>query len=256
MTAFTFFGCALTAYGPALSLFLLTIASDPVKIIILILSAFFWLLALLLSSILWKIVGSFTDQIVIGLVFSVVFQETFRFLIYLLLRKADAYLKKLTENEETQIFANKHILAYVVGLGFGLMSGAFSLVNVLAASLGPGTLGFHGEPHNFFIVSAIMTLCMILLNTAWGVIFFASLDSRTYWQTAYVCCSHMLVSCLSLLNSMESGKFYPASLVPSYLVLVLTVMMAAKVAGGSAAGLKAAFLGQNKNRNLDVNVDQ
>lgn len=256
MTAFTFFGCALTAYGPALSLFLLTIASDPVKIIILILSAFFWLLSLLCSSILWKIVGSFTDQIVIGLVFSVVFQETFRFLIYLLLRKADAYLKKLTENEETQIFANKHILAYVVGLGFGLMSGAFSLVNVLAASLGPGTLGFHGEPHNFFIVSAIMTLCMILLNTAWGVIFFASLDSRTYWQTAYVCCSHMLVSCLSLLNSMESGRLYPASLVPSYLVLVLTVLLAAKVAGGSTAGLKAAFLGQNKNRNLEVNVDQ
>ena len=111
------------------------------------------------------------------MVFSVLFQETFRFLIYLLLHKADAYLKKLTENEETQIFANKHILAYVVGLGFGLMSGAFSLVNVLAASLGPGTLGFNGEPHNFFIVSSIMTLCMILLNTAWGVIFFASLDS-------------------------------------------------------------------------------
>ena len=83
----------------------------------------------------------FQDEIAIGLVFSVLFQETFRFLIYLLLHKADAYLKKLTENEETQIFANKHILAYVVGLGFGLMSGAFSLVNVLAASLGPGTLG-------------------------------------------------------------------------------------------------------------------
>ena len=104
----------------------------------------------------------------------------FRFLIYLLLDKTDSYLKKLTENEETQIFANKHILAYVVGLGFGLMSGAFSLVNVLAASIGPGTLGFHGEAHNFFIVSSIMTLCMILLNTAWGVIFFASIDSGKF----------------------------------------------------------------------------
>ena len=110
--------------------------------------------------------------------FSVIFQEVFRFLIYLLLDKTDSYLKKLTENEETQIFANKYILAYVVvGLCFGLMSGAFSLVNVQAASIGPGTLGFHCEAHNFFIVSSIMTLCMILLNTAWGVIFFASIDS-------------------------------------------------------------------------------
>ncbi len=81
-------------------------------------------------------------------------------------------MKKLTETEETQIFANKHLLAYTVGLGFGLMSGAFSLVNVLADSLGPGTLGFHGEPSGFFIVSSLMTLAMILLHTAWGVIFF------------------------------------------------------------------------------------
>ena len=56
----------------------------------------------------------------------------FRLLIYLLLRKADAFLRKLTENENTKIFRNKHILSYVVGLGFGAMSGAFSMVNVLA----------------------------------------------------------------------------------------------------------------------------
>ena len=60
MTLYSFIGCALTAYGPPAALFTITIASDPVKIIILILSAFFWLLSLLLSSILWKIVGSFT----------------------------------------------------------------------------------------------------------------------------------------------------------------------------------------------------
>jgi hypothetical protein len=35
---------------------------------------------------------------------------------------------------------------FSVGLGFGLMSGAFSLMNVLADSLGPGTLGMRGEP--------------------------------------------------------------------------------------------------------------
>ena len=60
MTALAFFGCAFTAYGPALSLFLFTIASDPVKIIILILSAFFWLLSLLFSSVLWLIVTQFS----------------------------------------------------------------------------------------------------------------------------------------------------------------------------------------------------
>merc|ERR1711997_1419443 len=120
--------------------------------------------SLLPSAILWSIVTPLKDELAFALVFSVLFQELFRYLIYLMLDRADTYLKKLTETEETQIFANKHMLAYVVGLGFGLMSGAFSLVNVLADSLGPGTVGMKGEPQNFFLVSAAMTLCMILLH--------------------------------------------------------------------------------------------
>merc|ERR1712050_431805 len=198
--------------------------------------------------------GPLREKLAFGLVFSIFFQELFRFGIYALLSKADAYLKKLTENEETRIFANKHILAYVVGLGFGLMSGAFSLVNVLAASLGPGSLGFNGEPHNFFIVSAVMTLCMVLLHTSWGVIFFSSLDTGTYWQTGFVVVSHMFVSCLSLLNSQQSGAMYPATILPSYLVLIVSITMAVKVAGGSLTGLKAAVMGGGGG-NLEVEAE-
>ena len=151
-------------------------------------------------------------------------------------------MKKLTETEETEIFANKHLLAYTVGLGFGLMSGAFSLVNVLADSLGPGTLGFHGEPSGFFIVSSLMTLAMILLHTAWGVIFFASMDTRTYWQTGYVVVTHLLVSCLSLLNNAGSGgNLYPASLLPTFLILIVTIVIAVRLAGGTLSGLRKAL---------------
>ena len=74
-------------------------------------SAFFWLLSLLLSSLLWLVASSLDGPLVVGLVFSVVFQELFRFFIYILLRKADAGLKKLTDSE-TQIVTNKNILAY------------------------------------------------------------------------------------------------------------------------------------------------
>jgi hypothetical protein len=38
--------------------------------------------------------------------------QVFRLLLYLLLNRADSYLKKLTENEETQIFSNHHLLSY------------------------------------------------------------------------------------------------------------------------------------------------
>ena len=39
MTLFSFIGCALTAYGPPAALFTITVASDPVKITILLLPA-------------------------------------------------------------------------------------------------------------------------------------------------------------------------------------------------------------------------
>ena len=98
MTALTFFGALFTAYGIPLSLFVLetkksalriksiipnlyllfrfifTIAADPVRVILLMLSAFFWLLSLFLSSILWFAVVPLKDTLAFGLVFSVLFQ--------------------------------------------------------------------------------------------------------------------------------------------------------------------------------------
>ena len=45
-------------------------------------SGFFWLLSLLLSSLLWYAVVPLRDKLVFGLVFSVLFQEVFRFLFH------------------------------------------------------------------------------------------------------------------------------------------------------------------------------
>ncbi len=74
MTAWAFFGCALTAFGPPLALFVATVARDPVRVIVLILSAFFWLLSLLFSSVLWFAVVPLRKELAFGLVFSVIFQ--------------------------------------------------------------------------------------------------------------------------------------------------------------------------------------
>lgn len=57
-------------------------------------------------------------------------QEGFRYLIYRLLRETENGLQEVSDN--SRIMENKHILAYVSGLGFGIMSGAFALVNILA----------------------------------------------------------------------------------------------------------------------------
>lgn len=91
-------------------------------------------------------------------------------------------------------------LLSVAGLGFGIMSGAFALINVLADSVGPGTLGIHGgyQGSLFFITSSITTLCFISLHTAWGVIFFHGLDYRNYLLVAIVPVTHLAASSLVL----------------------------------------------------------
>ncbi|XP_005097803.1 gamma-secretase subunit Aph-1 [Aplysia californica] len=250
MTLMEFFGCAFIAFGPPFALFLFTIARDPMRVIVLIASGFFWLLALLISSILWYAVVPLKGQLAFGLVFSVLFQEAFRFLFYKTLRMADAGLlmvSQRSENEHVDIrdFSNKHIMAYVSGLGFGLIAGAFSIINVLADMSGPGTIGIMGDSKYFFWCSAFLTLCFILLHTVWGVIFFAALDRKRYIPAALVVAAHMLISCLTLLNQQSSNTnstIYLASLLPAYLLLAVSSVAAFYTAGGNLKNVRAAVV--------------
>lgn len=237
MTVVEFFGCAFVAFGPPLAMFLFTVAHDPVRIIILIAAAFFWLLSLLLSSLWWFIVAPLRKQLVFGLVFSVIFQEIFRYLIYRILRRAESGLKKITD-DSTQLIENKHILAYVSGLGFGIISGAFSLVNVLADAVGPGTMGLKSGTDMFFITSSFTGLCFILLHTFWGVIFFNALDNGNKFQLTYVIITHLGASLITLLNSLQ---IYSVTIVPLYFILVLTTIYAYKIAGGTLSSLKTCI---------------
>lgn len=58
------------------------------------------------------------------------YQEAFRYIIYRVLRETENGLQEVSDN--SRIIENKHILAYVSGFGFGIMAGAFSIVNILA----------------------------------------------------------------------------------------------------------------------------
>ncbi|GJQ82789.1 aph-1 [Trypoxylus dichotomus] len=238
MTLAEFFGCTFLAFGPPLAMFIFTVAHDPVRIIVLIAAAFLWLLSLILSSLWWYIFLPVTKDLALGLIFSVIFQEVFRYLIYKILRRTEDGLKKITD-DATQLIDNKHISAYVSGLGFGIMSGSFAMVNVIADSVGPGTMGLKSGTEMFFITSAATCLCFILLHTFWGVIFFNALDNKCRTQLAYVILSHLLVSSITLFNRYQ---VYAATLVPIYSMLLVTIVIAFKIAGGTLASLKAWIL--------------
>lgn len=104
--------------------------------------------------------------------------------------------------------------------------------------MGPGTLGLNTGTEYFFVTSAAMTLCMILLNTFWSVIFFSGLDDKYYPKIVWVVASHFFVSGLSLLNRNE---LYAATIIPSYIVLIITAYMAYRSAGGTVRSFIQSF---------------
>lgn len=229
MTLMVFFGCAFIAFGPALALFSLTVAKDAQQVIVLIASAFFWLLSLLLSSIWWTVVSPLKKHLAFGIAFSVIFQELFRLAFYKLMRKADEGLLSMINNQTP---LRKHRIAYVSGLGYGIISGLFAMVNVLADITGPGSLGLNGDPQNFLIVSAFLTSCFVLLNTFWGVIWFNAWDHKKWINIVLVVASHLFVSLITLLNA-QPQPHYVASLVCAYITMVIMGALAFKTAGGS-----------------------
>lgn len=87
-----------------------------------------------------------------------------------------------------------------------------------------------------------MTLCMILLNTFWSVIFFNGVDEKHYLKIVWVVGSHFFVSGLSFLNRNE---LYAATILPSYIILIITAIMAFRCAGGTSKSIMQSFRGQN-----------
>lgn len=248
MTLPVFFGCAFIAFGPAFALYLFTIATDPLRVIFLIAGAFFWLVSLLLSSMFWFLVRVITNNrdesvqnylLIFGALLSVCIQELFRLAYYKLLKKASEGLKSI--NPEEDIAPSMRLLAYVSGLGFGIMSGVFSFVNTLSNSLGPGTVGIHGDSPQFFLNSAFMTLVVIMLHVFWGVVFFDGCEKNKWYTLLTVLLTHLVVSTQTFLS-----PYYEVNLVTAYIIMVLMGIWAFYVAGGSCRSLKLCLLCQDK----------
>uniref|UniRef100_A0A452T929 Gamma-secretase subunit APH-1 n=1 Tax=Ursus maritimus TaxID=29073 RepID=A0A452T929_URSMA len=218
-------------------------SGDPLHVIILVAGAFFWLVSLLLASVVWFILVHVTDRsdarlqyglLIFGAAVSVLLQEVFRFAYYKLLKKADEGLASLSEDGRSPISIRQ--MAYVSGLSFGIISGVFSVINILADALGPGVVGIHGDSPYYFLTSAFLTAAIILLHTFWGVVFFDACERRRYWALGLVVGSHLLTSGLTFLN-----PWYEASLLPIYAVTVSMGLWAFITAGGSLRSIQRSL---------------
>merc|ERR1712156_943869 len=108
------------------------------------------------------------------------------------------------------------------------------------------------DVRDFFIVSAVLCLCSIFLNTFWGVIAFDALDRKKWVNLAAVWVSHLAVSCLTLLNQTPSITTYAATVIPIILVTIATTIFSFFVAGGTKSSIISCF---SSSRGLTSNVE-
>ncbi|XP_077553515.1 gamma-secretase subunit APH-1A-like [Haemaphysalis longicornis] len=193
-------GYGLTGFGPAISVFALTIAPYPNRVVVMLVSAFGWLVSLVLSTVAWFLLyASFGLPLILGVTMSVLFQEVARMPVLKMLLRADWALNLCGAAGAVHHGRGMAALAYSSGLGFGLASGAASLLNVLAeaSKLGAplGLLGVTDKcmregvgiesdkgglhvPDSVFQMSAMTTCVLALLHTMWSVVSLEALRMR------------------------------------------------------------------------------
>lgn len=155
------------------------------------------------------------------------------------MEKTSVGLEELAGN--SLVIHNKAIMSYVSGLGFGIISGLFQIVNILADAAGPGTMGLKSGSDIFFITSATFASCIILLHTFWNILFFNGIHSRNKTPIIYVVISHLIFSILTFFNSSE---LYGMTLTLSLLNVITTLIYAFHTLGGSRDKLRRCFMSQ------------
>jgi len=216
-----FIGAGGVSLAPLISMFVIFIAPSHVRIIFWICGAFFWLLSLLGTAILWNIWYACTksndqlnNDLKFGAIIGVFIQEVVRVLGLYGLRKVINLMETRGRQSPESLAMSGSSGYFVAGLGFGSLATLFHMMNVLAASLGPGSPGLpDGSNQNLYFTSAFFASALTLNHAAWsvisGVAIEMGLDSKkSKLMIFYVTVAHLLCTGTSLMNN--EGYIWPA----------------------------------------------
>uniref|UniRef100_A0A671NGD3 Gamma-secretase subunit APH-1 n=1 Tax=Sinocyclocheilus anshuiensis TaxID=1608454 RepID=A0A671NGD3_9TELE len=241
MTVAVFFGCTFIAFGPAVALFMFTIARDPLRVIFLIAGAFFWLVSLLLSSLVWFITVQISNKnsaaqqrglLIFGVVLSVLLQEAFRYGYYRLLKKANEGLLALSQEDTMPISMRQ--LAYGKHPSHASSSSPINEKG-LAGCADPIFISGIGSDSAIFLGSGIGRRGPIQIR---DFILFFQLCELFYRFFIFVL---VLFSTQTFVN-----PHYQGSLVPTYIILSVMAAWAYLCAGGSLRNLKLCLTCKDK----------
>lgn len=229
------FGMLFLVMALPMSLAVFVVAPSAKLVILMFGSAFVWLLAALVSSIVWIAVVPLKEDNWFALIFAVGIQEAFRFGYWKLLKKAEVGLSTLADDGSGASSREKQAL--VAGIGFSLMSTVMQFNSVLSESVGPGSIPAVGCPnYSMFTIAALMATAFGAMNIAWSVIMHSGCEDRQIGlnsmgliKIGYVIVTHYGTALLTLNNEAENSC--ASTLVPLYIVALITGVYAIYLSG-------------------------
>ncbi|KAK0425571.1 hypothetical protein QR680_009266 [Steinernema hermaphroditum] len=278
-------GCFIIAFAPSLAFFLKFVAKDSLRVILVVMAAFVWMLSLLLSSIIRFGMVYVVDSFLLETFISITLQEASRLALFILIKQAQKGLKTLSE-ENTKIagidslYRSRHMLSMVCGLGMGAIAALFLLLNLIAGLYEGGTMGLPATiPHlkqrmnikltiddRFFPITYSASCGVLtLLHMAWTLLFWDSchkysLHDSLWWLGMFIAVSsHYLVSGLSFFNQLGT-RVVVLSL--QVLVLLLNVLCCSYIVRDGRGGIVGCGRGGDsvvesvRSENGDVRVEQ
>merc|ERR1712227_118201 len=219
-----FIGAGGVSLAPLVSMFVIFVAPSYVRIIFWICGAFFWLLSLLGTAIVWNIWYACTksnpdlnEDLKFGAIFGVFVQEAVRVAGLYGLRKLITLMETKGRQSVDSLAMSGSSGYFVAGLGYGSLATLFHMMNVLAASLGPGSPGLEingisNGNQNLYFTSAFFAAALTLNHVAWTVIAGVAIElgnsNRSKGLIAFILVAHFLCTGTSLLNN--TGPVWPA----------------------------------------------
>lgn len=200
-------GVFFIAAGPSLAIWLIMLQRRAHLLVVAILAAFTWLLAMMVAGTAWLAIPPLKQTFPVVLFVTVTLQEGFRFGLYsifqLLSQRGDGVEAFIRPGAKNEI-----LTGLSVGVGYALMSVLIQFYSVVADEFANDTAIYTDVcPLNFFVVAGSFSLAYSILHIFIGVFVWpAYSDGAGRWgmvAIAYVI--RLGMSELSLSNRIENG---------------------------------------------------
>eukprot|EP01129_Flabellula_baltica_P001316 TRINITY_DN11203_c0_g1_i1.p1 TRINITY_DN11203_c0_g1~~TRINITY_DN11203_c0_g1_i1.p1 ORF type:complete len:239 (-),score=21.12 TRINITY_DN11203_c0_g1_i1:156-872(-) len=208
----------LISLTPMIAIFSFIISKSSQLVILSMGGSFFWVIGILLYSIVYVLVTPLQGLDALTLAICVVIIEGFRYLMWFIYDKVynhGALGSDFVRPTDFQVSIS-------VGWSFAVTQAMIFHIASVFDSYGPGFIGYPACPSlSLFYIQSVATLASTLFQTLLGIIAFDAYKKKSVVLIIGVAVCHLLFSFSSLINKFMSC-FFP--LLAQYVILILTAI--------------------------------